>query len=68
LVFTVDLPTPGARYRDVRSGFSGLSGLPAFLNQARDGVTHPAGCGMSGCTAARTPWARWPGRCRAASA
>ena len=41
LVFTVDLPTPGARYRDVRSGFSGLSGLPAFLNQARDGVTHP---------------------------
>jgi len=41
LVFTVDLPTPGARYRDVRSGFSGLSGLPAFLNQAREGVTHP---------------------------
>lgn len=42
LVFTVDLPTPGARYRDVRSGFTGLSGLPAVLNQAWDGITHPA--------------------------
>jgi len=41
LVFTVDLPTPGARYRDVRSGFSGLSGLPQFLNQAKDGLAHP---------------------------
>jgi L-lactate dehydrogenase (cytochrome) len=42
LVFTVDLPTPGARYRDVRSGFSGSSGLPALLNQACDGLAHPA--------------------------
>ncbi|RAK50698.1 L-lactate dehydrogenase [Phenylobacterium deserti] len=41
LVFTVDLPTPGARYRDVRSGFSGLSGLPQFLNQTKDGLAHP---------------------------
>jgi L-lactate dehydrogenase (cytochrome) len=42
LVFTVDLPTPGARYRDVRSGFTGSSGLSGALNTAWDGVTHPA--------------------------
>jgi L-lactate dehydrogenase (cytochrome) len=41
LVMTVDLPTPGARYRDVRSGFLGLSGMSAFLNRAKDGVMHP---------------------------
>jgi L-lactate dehydrogenase (cytochrome) len=42
LVFTVDLPTPGARYRDVRSGFTGSRGLSGALNQAWDGITHPA--------------------------
>jgi L-lactate dehydrogenase (cytochrome) len=42
LVLTVDLPVPGARYRDIRSGFRGLSGVPAFVNQAKDGLTHPA--------------------------
>jgi L-lactate dehydrogenase (cytochrome) len=42
LVFTVDLPTPGARYRDVRSGFTGSSGISGALNQAWDGITHPA--------------------------
>ncbi|HEV2533305.1 L-lactate dehydrogenase [Phenylobacterium sp.] len=42
LVFTVDLPTPGARYRDVRSGFTGSSGVAGALNQAWDGITHPA--------------------------
>jgi L-lactate dehydrogenase (cytochrome) len=41
LLLTVDLPVPGARYRDVRSGFRGLTGLPAFLNEAREGLTHP---------------------------
>jgi L-lactate dehydrogenase (cytochrome) len=41
LVLTVDLPVPGARYRDVRSGFRGLSGFAAFMNEAWDGVTHP---------------------------
>jgi L-lactate dehydrogenase (cytochrome) len=41
LVLTVDLPVPGARYRDVRSGFRGLTGAAAFWNQARDGLTHP---------------------------
>ncbi|THD57600.1 L-lactate dehydrogenase [Phenylobacterium sp.] len=42
LVFTVDLPTPGARYRDVRSGFTGSSGVSGALNTAWDGATHPA--------------------------
>ena len=42
LVFTVDLPTPGARYRDIRSGFTGSSGLSGALNTAWDGITHPA--------------------------
>ena len=41
LLFTVDLPTPGARYRDVRSGFTGATALEAALTQAWDGVTHP---------------------------
>ena len=41
LLLTVDLPTPGARYRDVRSGFTGLRGMGAWLNRARDGLTHP---------------------------
>jgi L-lactate dehydrogenase (cytochrome) len=42
LAFTVDLPTPGARYRDIRSGFTGSTGLSAAVNQAWDGITHPA--------------------------
>ncbi len=42
LVFTVDLPTPGARYRDIRSGFTGQTGMAAALNQTWDGLTHPA--------------------------
>ncbi|MBS0334330.1 MAG: L-lactate dehydrogenase [Proteobacteria bacterium] len=42
LVFTVDLPTPGARYRDVRSGFTGSSGFSGWLNTALDGLAHPA--------------------------
>jgi L-lactate dehydrogenase (cytochrome) len=42
LVFTVDLPVPGARYRDVRSGFTGSSGLSGALNTAWQGITHPA--------------------------
>ena len=42
LVLTVDLPVPGARYRDVRSGFRGLTGLRGFLNRAKDGLAHPA--------------------------
>jgi L-lactate dehydrogenase (cytochrome) len=42
LVFTVDLPLPGARYRDVRSGFTGGTPLQQRLTQLKDGITHPA--------------------------
>jgi L-lactate dehydrogenase (cytochrome) len=42
LVFTVDLPLPGSRYRDIRSGFTGATPLQAALTQAWDGITHPA--------------------------
>lgn len=40
LVFTVDLPVPGARYRDQRSGLFG-GGAAAGLRLAWDGATHP---------------------------
>jgi len=42
LVFTVDLPLPGSRYRDIRSGFTGGTPLQAMLTQLKDGITHPA--------------------------
>lgn len=42
LVFTVDLPTPGSRYRDIRSGFTGAGRLEGALIQAWEGATHPA--------------------------
>ena len=42
LVFTVDLPLPGARYRDVRSGFTGATQVSGALNTAWQGATHPA--------------------------
>ena len=42
LVFTVDLPLPGSRYRDVRSGFTGATGMSGALNTAWQGMTHPA--------------------------
>lgn len=41
LVFTVDLPLPGARYRDVRSGFTGATQLSGAINTAWQGATHP---------------------------
>ena len=40
LVFTVDLPVPGARYRDARNGMIATS-LTARLKQAADGLAHP---------------------------
>ncbi|MCI3134564.1 L-lactate dehydrogenase [Phenylobacterium aquaticum] len=40
LVFTVDLPLPGSRYRDVRSGFTGATGLSGLLNTGWQGATH----------------------------
>lgn len=42
LLLTVDLPTPGARYRDVRSGMSGKPDLGARVAQALDGLSRPA--------------------------
>lgn len=39
LVFTVDMPVPGARYRDAHSGMSGVNGPMRRMWQA---VTHPA--------------------------
>jgi L-lactate dehydrogenase (cytochrome) len=41
LAFTVDLPMPGMRYRDVRSGLFGGGGWTTPLKRAWDGVTHP---------------------------
>jgi L-lactate dehydrogenase (cytochrome) len=41
LVFTVDLPLPGARYRDIRSGFTGATAFSGAMNTAWQGVTHP---------------------------
>jgi L-lactate dehydrogenase (cytochrome) len=41
LMLTVDLPVPGARYRDIRSGFRGLTGISALANRFWDGLTHP---------------------------
>ncbi|MBI6925747.1 FMN-dependent L-lactate dehydrogenase LldD [Pseudomonas putida] len=38
LVFTVDMPTPGARYRDAHSGMSGKNGPLRRMLQA---MTHP---------------------------
>lgn len=41
LAFTVDLPMPGMRYRDVRSGLFGGGGWATPFKRAWDGVTHP---------------------------
>jgi L-lactate dehydrogenase (cytochrome) len=42
LVFTVDLPLGGARYRDIRSGFTGGEGIGRDIRRAIDGLSHPA--------------------------
>ena len=41
LVFTVDLPVPGARYSDVRTRLTGDLGFRTGLGRAWDGLTHP---------------------------
>ena len=41
LVFTVDLPVPGARYRDYRSGLAGAPGLGGVLRRAAQVATRP---------------------------
>lgn len=41
LVFTVDMPVPGSRYRDVRSGLAGASGLLGDLRRTWQAVMRP---------------------------
>jgi L-lactate dehydrogenase (cytochrome) len=41
LVFTVDLPVLGARYRDQRSGFAGATGLSGSLRRAWQAARRP---------------------------
>ncbi|HZZ36433.1 MAG TPA: L-lactate dehydrogenase [Caulobacteraceae bacterium] len=41
LLFTVDLPMPGARYRDTRNGMIAVTAAQR-LRQALDGLSHPA--------------------------
>ena len=40
LAFTVDLPVPGTRYRDVRNGLNGDNTWHLPLRRAWDGITH----------------------------
>jgi L-lactate dehydrogenase (cytochrome) len=42
LVFTVDMPIPGIRYRDYRSGLAGAPGLRGTLRRFGQALTHPA--------------------------
>jgi L-lactate dehydrogenase (cytochrome) len=42
LVFTVDMPVPGTRYRDVRSGLSGASGRLGQLRRIAQALARPA--------------------------
>lgn len=41
LVFTVDMPTPGSRYRDYRSGLAGASGALGSLRRGLQGACRP---------------------------
>ncbi len=41
LLFTVDMPVPGTRYRDYRSGLAGAPGLKGSLRRALQGAMHP---------------------------
>jgi L-lactate dehydrogenase (cytochrome) len=42
LVFTVDMPVPGSRYRDYRSGLAGAAGLLGNLRRAGQALLKPA--------------------------
>ncbi len=53
LVFTVDMPTPGARYRDAHSGMSGEN---AALRRYWQAITHPKWALDVGYKAGRTIW------------
>lgn len=41
LMFTVDMPVPGSRYRDVRSGLAGASGLMGDLRRFAQAAMRP---------------------------
>ena len=41
LVFTVDMPVPGSRYRDYRSGLAGAPGLAGAMRRVWQGARHP---------------------------
>ncbi|MFD1613191.1 FMN-dependent L-lactate dehydrogenase LldD [Sphingomonas tabacisoli] len=41
LVFTVDMPVPGSRYRDTRSGLAGAPGLAGGLRRLLQGALRP---------------------------
>lgn len=41
LVFTVDMPVPGARYRDARSGLAGASGLTGAVRRGLQAARRP---------------------------
>jgi len=42
LIFTVDMPVPGSRYRDYHSGLAGASGFLGDMRRAFQAVAHPA--------------------------
>jgi L-lactate dehydrogenase (cytochrome) len=42
LVFTVDMPVPGSRYRDYRSGLAGAAGVSGALRRAWQAALRPA--------------------------
>ncbi|MFZ4166773.1 FMN-dependent L-lactate dehydrogenase LldD [Brevundimonas sp. NPDC058933] len=42
LIFTVDMPVPGSRYRDYHSGLAGASGFLGDMRRAMQAVAHPA--------------------------
>lgn len=44
LVFTVDLPLPGARYRDRRSGLTGMPGISGQLRRLGQALAKPGWC------------------------
>ena len=41
LVFTVDMPVPGSRYRDYHSGLAGAPGLGGSIRRMTQAITHP---------------------------
>jgi L-lactate dehydrogenase (cytochrome) len=41
LVFTLDMPVPGSRYRDVRSGLAGASGIAGDLRRIGQVIVRP---------------------------